>query len=331
MAKGVIMQKVLPSNFTRLAACVAVGVLALLSSPAFGQDKFPSRQMTIVVPNAPGGSTDSAARILAAQLREQLGQPVIVENRAGGLGQIAFDYVARAAPDGHTLFLTTGSVALQPVVNKNFPYDVMKALAPVSIFAEAPLVFAISSKVPARTLPEFIAYAKANPGKLNYGSQGALDTFSNDLFKTMAGIDAVTVRYNGVNPAMQAVLANEVQYTLPTIGFVTAQEGSGKIRALAVTTAKRSDLVPNLPTMAEAGVPGFDVNVWFIVLVPGGTPAPVIDKLHRAINEAAHSASAAPKLKALGVTLADYSVEQTRKIMGDDVAKFAAETGYKPE
>ncbi len=328
------MFTVFHTRLVKLAAAVSVGVASLQANQAFSQEKFPSRQLTIVVPNAPGGSTDSAARILALQLREQLGQPVVVENRAGGLGQIAFDHIARSAPDGHTLFLTTGSVALQPVVNKNFPYDVMKALSPVAIFAEAPLVFAISSQVPAKTLPEFIAYAKANPGKLNYGSQGALDTFSNDMFKAKAGVDVVTVRYNGVNPAMQAVLANEVQYTLPTIGFVTAQEGSGKIRALAVTTAKRSDLVPNLPTMAEAGVPGFDVNVWFIVLVAGGTPAPLIDRLHRSIQEAAHSAAAAPKLKALGVTLADYSVEQTRKIMADDVAKWAkvaADTGYKPE
>ena len=328
------MSTVFQSSLVRLAATVSISAFSALNNPALSQEKFPSRQMTIVVPNAAGGSTDSAARILAAQLRDQFGQAVIVENRPGGLGQIAFDHIARSAPDGHTMFLTTGSVALQPVVNKNFPYDVMKAVSPVTIFAEAPLVFAISSKVPAKTLPEFIAYAKANPGKLNYGSQGALDTFSNDMFKAMAGIDAVTVRYNGVNPAMQAVLANEVQYTLPTIGFVTAQESSGKIRALAVTTAKRSDLIPNLPTMAEAGVPGFDVNVWFIVLVAGGTPAPVIDRLYRSIQEAAHSAVAAPKLKALGVTLVDYSVEQTRKIMADDVAKWAkvaADTGYKPE
>ncbi len=323
-----------PSKFIKLTAAFSLTFLPLLNTPAFAQDKFPSKQMTIVVPNAPGGSTDQAARILAAQLREQLGQPVIVENRAGGLGQIAFDHIARSAPDGHTLFLTTGSVALQPVVNKNFPYDVMKAVAPVAIFAEAPLVFAISSKVPAKTLPEFIAYAKANPGKLNYGSQGALDTFSNDMFKAMAGVDVVTIRYNGVNPALQAVLANDVQYTLPTMGFITAQEGTGKIRALAVTTGKRSDLAPNLPTMAEAGVPGFDVNVWFIVLVAGGTPAPLIDKLHRAVMDATHAPAVASKLKALGVTLADYSVEQTRKIMADDVAKWAkiaADTGYKPE
>ena len=324
----------IPSTFIKLVAACSLTVLPLLNTPAFAQEKFPYKQMTIVVPNAPGGSTDQAARILAAQLREQLGQPVIVENRAGGLGQIAFDHIARSAPDGHTLLLTTGSVALQPVVNKNFPYDVMKAVAPVAIFAEAPLVFAISSKVPAKTLPEFIAYAKAIPGKLNYGSQGALDTFSNDMFKAMAGVDVVTIRYNGVNPALQAVLANDVQYTLPTMGFITAQEGTGKIRALAVTTGKRSDLAPNLPTMAEAGVPGFDVNVWFIVLVAGGTPAPIIDKLHRAVMDATHDPAVAPKLKALGVTLTDYSVQQTRKIMADDVAKWAkvaADTGYKPE
>jgi len=318
----------------RLCAALAVATAALVATSAHAQAAFPNRPLTIVVPNAPGGSTDSAARILAQQLRESLGQPVIVENKPGGLGMIAFDHVARAPADGHTLLLSTGSLAMQPVVNKNFPYDVLKAVTPVSIFAEAPLVFAITSKLEAKTLPEFIAHAKANPGKIFYGSQGALDTFSNDLFKLMTGVDTVTVRYNGVNPAMQAVLANQVQYTLPTIGFITAQEGTGRIRALAVTTGKRSDLAPTLPTMSEAGVPGFDVNVWFVVVAPAATPKAVVDRLHRAVREAARSADAAPKLKGLGVTLADYTVEQSRKIMADDIAKWAkvaADTGYKPE
>lgn len=317
-----------------LWALAAIGGVAAAIPAAQAQATFPSRQVSIVVPNAPGGSTDAAARILAEQMRDLLGQPVIVENRAGGLGQIAFDHVARSAPDGHTIFLTTGSVALQPVVNKNFPYDVAKTLTPVAIFAEAPLVFAISSAVPATTLQEFIAYGKANPGKLNYGSQGALDTFGHDLFKMMAGIDDVTVRYNGVNPAMRAVIANEVQYTLPTIGFVTAQEGTGKIRALAVTTAKRSELAPNLPTMAEAGVPGYELNVWFITLVPAATPRPIVERLHRAVLDATHAPAAAQRIKALGVTLAAYSIEQSHKMLVDDIAKWAKvakDTGYQPE
>ena len=322
-----------PLRIAGLIATLTVCLPPLVATKAGAQEKFPSRNMTIVVPNAPGGSTDSAARILAAQLREQLGQNVIVENKPGAVGQIAFEYVARSAPDGHTMYLTTGSVALLPIVNKNFTHDVLKAMTPVSIFAEAPLVFAISSEVPAKTLPEFIAYAKANPGKLNYGSQGALDTFSNDLFKITTGVNTVTIPYGGVNPAMQAVLTNQVQYTLPTIGFIEAQESSGKIRALAVTTGKRSDLIPRLPTMAEAGVPGYDVNVWFIVLVPGGTPAAIVEKLHRAVLDAANAPDSAPRLKAIGVTLAGYTIEQTKKIVADDIAKWtklAADIGYKP-
>jgi tripartite-type tricarboxylate transporter receptor subunit TctC len=320
-------------NCWSLAGVLALSFACAAPFDASAQEKFPSRVMKIVVPNAPGGSTDSAARILANEMRDILGQTAIVENRAGGLGQIAFDYVARSAPDGYTMFLTTGSVALQQIVNKNFPYeDIVKALTPVGIFAEAPLVFAVSSQLPVTTLPEFIAYAKANPGKVLYGSQGALDTFSNDLFKIMTGVDAVTVRYNGVNPAMLAVLKNEVQYTLPTISFVKAQENAGKIRALAVTTGKRSELIPELPAMAEAGVPGYDIGVWFIVLVPTATPAPIVDQLHDAILEA--SRRSATRLQALGVTLVTYSVEQSKQILVDDIAKWkkvAAETGYKPE
>jgi tripartite-type tricarboxylate transporter receptor subunit TctC len=315
------------------AGVLALSIACAAPFGASAQEKFPSRVMKIVVPNAPGGSTDTAARILANEMRDILGQTAIVENRAGGLGQIAFDYVARSAPDGYTMFLTTGSVALQQVVNKNFPYeDIVKALTPVAIFAEAPLVFAVSSQLPVKTLGEFIAYAKANPGKVLYGSQGALDTFSNDLFKIMTGIDAVTVRYNGVNPAMLAVLKNEVQYTLPTISFVKAQENSDKIRALAVTTGKRSALIPELPAMAEAGVPGYDIGVWFMVLVPTATPTPIVEQLHDAILEA--SRRSATRLQALGVTLVSYSAEQSKQILVDDIAKWkkvAAETGYKPE
>ena len=320
-------------GFIGLFALAMLFVCPLAATGVAAQEKFSSGLMKIVVPNAPGGSTDTAARILANEMRDLLGQPTIVENRPGGLGQIAFEYVARSAPDGHTMFLTTGSVALQQVVNKNFPYDdIAKALTPVAIFAEAPLVFAVSSQLPVKTLPEFIAYAKANPGKVRYGSQGALDTFSNDLFKIITGIDAITIRYNGVNPAMLAVLKNEVQYTLPTISFVKAQENADKIRALAVTTGKRSELIPELPTMAEAGVPGYDIGVWFMVLVPAATPAPVVEMLHKAVLDA--SQRSAPRLKQLGVTLVDYSIEKSRKILVDDIAKWAkvaADTGYKPE
>ena len=325
-----------PNNAIRLSRRLVLSASLALGcalAPAAAQEKFPSKQIKIVVPNAPGGSTDAAARIIANELQEMLGQSAIVENRAGGLGQIAFDHVARSAPDGHTMFLTTGSVSLQQVVNKNFPYeDITKALTPVAVFAEAPLVFTISAELPVTTLQEFIAHAKANPGKVHYGSQGALDTFSHDLFKIMTGVDTVTVRYNGVNPAMLAVIKNEVQYTLPTISFVKAQQNAGKIRALSVTTAKRSELIPELPPMAEAGVPGYDIGVWFIVLVPAATPAPVIETLHKAVQEA--SRRNAQRFRDLGVTLVDHSIEASKEILVRDIAKWkkvAAETGYKPE
>ncbi len=311
-----------------------VAALAFVAAPGAQAQDFPTKQIHFIVPNPPGGPTDSAARVLAERLTATLGQSAIVENRPGGLGQIAFDYVARAPADGYTILLSTGSVALQPVVNKGFPYDVAKTLTPAAIFAESPLVFAVTTALPVKTLPEFIAYAKGNPGKLNYASQGALDTFSNDLFKIMAGVDTVTVRYNGNGPAVAAVLANQSQYTLPTVAYVKAQEADGKIRGLAVTTAKRSALWPELPTMAEAGVPGYDVNVWFIAMVHATTPKPIIEKLHKALMDGAKSPEAAPRLRALGTTQTNYTLEEAQKILVHDLdmwAKIAKDTGFKPE
>ncbi len=319
-------------KFSALLCGVAFGAAAFVS--AAGAQDYPSKQIHFIVPNAPGGPTDSAARILAERLTATFGQSAIVENRPGGLGQIAFDYVARAPADGYTILLSTGSVALQPVVNKDFPYDVAKTLTPAAIFAESPLVFGITSALPVKTLPEFIAYAKANPGKLNYASQGALDTFSNDLFKIMAGVDTVTIRYNGNGPAVAAVLANQSQYTLPTPAYVKAQEAEGKMRGLAVTTAKRSALWPELPTMAEAGVPGYDINVWFIAMVHANTPRPILEKLHKALMDGAKSPEAAPRLRALGTTQTDYTIEEAKQLLVRDLAmwaKIAKDTGFKPE
>jgi tripartite-type tricarboxylate transporter receptor subunit TctC len=310
---------------------VAASLLA--TAGAVAQD-YPTKPIHFIVPNAVGGPTDSSARILGERLTAAFGQSAIVENRPGGLGQIAFDYVARAPADGHTILLSTGSVALQPVVNKNFPYDVAKTLTPAAIFAESPLVFAITSALPVKTLPEFIAYAKANPGKLNYASQGALDTFSNDLFKIMANVDTVTIRYNGNGPAVAAVLANQSQYTLPTVAYVKQQQADGKLRGLAVTTAKRSSLWPELPPMAEAGVPGYDINVWFVAMVHVNTPRPVLEKLHKALMDGAKSPEAAPRLRALGTTQTDYTLDEARNLLVRDLAmwqKIAKDTGFKPE
>jgi tripartite-type tricarboxylate transporter receptor subunit TctC len=319
------------SKLRLLVHCIAASLLA--ATGAMAQD-YPSKQIHFIVPNAVGGPTDASARILAERLGATFGQGAIVENKPGGLGQIAFDYVARAPADGYTILLSTGSVALQPVVNKNFPYDVAKTLTPAAIFAESPLVFGITSALPVKTLPEFIAYAKANPGKLNYASQGALDTFSNDLFKIITGVDTVTIRYNGNGPAVAAVIANQSHYTFPTPAYVKQQEAEGKMRGLAVTTGKRSDLWPELPPMAEAGVPGYDINVWFVTMVHVDTPRPILEKLHKALMDAANSPEAAPRLRALGTTPTNYTLDQARDILVRDLAmwaKIAKDTGFKPE
>lgn len=263
-----------------LSAVVAVFALVLLAAPAMAA--FPERAVRIIVPFPAGGSNDVIARILGQRLSEIWGQPVVVENRAGAGGNVGAEGVARAPADGYTLLLAApGPLAINPSLFQRMNFDPLKDFAPVALAASVPIVLAVNPQVRATSVAELIALAKAEPGKLHFGSSGAGSTnhLAGELFKTLAGINIVHVPYRGAAPAMNDLVAGHIPFMFDNMPAVRPQVDGGRIRALAVAGANRSPLYPDLPTMAEAGVPGFEASAWFGLVAPAGTPAEVMKVL----------------------------------------------------
>jgi tripartite-type tricarboxylate transporter receptor subunit TctC len=294
-------------------AVLAAGALVLAGGSAFAADAWPSKTITMIVPFPPGGPTDLVARVLAQKVGEQLGQAIIVDNRGGANGNIGNQLVARAAADGYTILYNTSSITLSPWLYKSLSYNVEKDLAPVALTANVPLALVVHPDVPANNVKEFVAYAKAHPGKLSYGSAGNgnvthLGAFQ---FAQANGINAVHVPFKGSAPADVALVAGEIQFLTDTINSVMPFVRDKRLKLLAVTSAKRMSLFPDVPTLAESGMPGFDVGAWQGVMVPAGTPKAVIDRLNAEINKALKTPEVKAKLAAqgaepLGSTPAEY-------------------------
>ena len=256
---------------------------ALLATAALAQDPWPARPVRVVVPFAPGGGTDVVGRILAARLTERLGQSFVVENRAAGSGIVGADHVAKATPDGHTLLFAFSSLSSSAKLYKSLPYDPINDLAPVALATTSPLVLFLHPSVSARDVAEFVAYAKANPGKLNYGSSGLGSSphLATELLMSMTGIRMVHVPYKGIAPAIAGQLANDVQLSFTPIAVGMPHARAGKLRALATGGLQRSDVIPDVPTLNESGVAGFEVIGWWGMLAPAKTPRTVIATLNR--------------------------------------------------
>jgi tripartite-type tricarboxylate transporter receptor subunit TctC len=286
---------------------VAAVLAAALSVGARAQD-YPSRPVTVVVPFVSGGSTEIMARLIAQGLETKLGKPVIVENKPGAGTVIGSNYVAKAEPDGYTLLMGTSSpIAINVTVYKALPYNPATDFVPLAMVAESPFVLVVNNDLPVKTIPELIAYAKANPGKLSFGSggPGAPHHLFAELFASMAGIKMTHVPYRGSLPALNDVLAGHIQLMFvdlpPAVGMIS----SGKIRALGVTPAKRLAALPDVPTIAEAGVPGYSAAAWFMVVAPAKTPQPVVDRLHTDLKEVLASAQTREQIHKLGLTPLD--------------------------
>ena len=265
----------------RRRAALAALLLALAPG-AFAQWQ-PSRALRLVVPFAPGGQPDVVARALAEPLSRALGQPVVVENRAGAGGNIAAEVVARAAPDGHTLLLgTNGPLAVSPALTRALPYDPLRDLVPVTLVGTSPNLIAVHPSLGVSTLGEFVSLAKAQPGKLNFASvgKGSISQLSMELLASMAGARIVHVPYNGGAPAVLALVAGDVQALSLNPTALLPQVAAGKVRVLAQTSARRSALIADIPTVAESGFPGFEAQVWMAVMAPAGTPAEAIARLN---------------------------------------------------
>ena len=311
----------IPSFFRRLGpACMLVLALSI-ATPVLAA--FPDKPVRLVVGFSPGGS-DISARIVAQKLSQLWGQQVFVDNRAGAAGNIGADAVARAAPDGYTLLLCVNSYTINTTVYRNLSWDLLRDFAPVGRYAASPLVVVVNDKNPAKNLGELLAYAKANPGKLNYGSAGAgtAPHLAVELFAQKTGLNLTHIPYKGSAPSVTALLADEVQLAFGALSAFDAFIKAGRLRPLAVTTGNRYSQLPDVPTLREAGIPDFDVDIWYGLLAPAKTPDPVIRKLSDDLKKVLADPDTQAKLREAGVETAFLDPQQMAALMKRDVERW---------
>ena len=276
----------------------------LLCAAALAQAQpYPAKAIHLIVPFPPGGGNDTVARAIAQQIGPDLGQPVVVDNRPGAGGSVGAELAAKSPPDGYTLFLAgVGSHAVNPNLHSRLPYDPVRDFAPITLVASTPSVLVVNPAVPARSVAEFTAYARANPGKLNYASngQGSAAQLAAAMYESMAGVMMVHVPYKGIAPALTDLLSGEVQLMFGTVVALVPHIQAGKLRALAVTSRSRSALLPEVPTLAESGLPDYEAGSWYGIMAPAGTPRDIIERLHVAIVKALAQPEVAKRLAAEG-------------------------------
>ena len=303
----------------RLAALLLAG---LLSGHALAQS-YPSRPVRIVIGFTPGGGVDINARLLAAKLSEQIGQQFVVENKPGAGTNIANEYVAKSAPDGYTLLFNSAAFAINLALYRNPPYS-LKEFAPVSVFSESVNLLVVSASLPAKNLQELVAMAKEKPGSLNYSSAGAGTSqhMAAELFKLRTGTNIVHVPYKGSAPALTALIAGEVQLSFSNTVAIHQHVKSGRLRALAVAGPKRTDVLPDVPTMKEAGVEGVEVPLWFGLLAPAGTPREIVQLLAANVAKAAHSRDLHQKMVDQGADPVGNTPEDFQRQLDREVASW---------
>jgi len=313
----------MPSRRPLLAV---LGLLALLNaaSPVHAQ-AYPERPIKLVVPYAPGGSADIAARLIAEDWAKALGGTIFIENKGGAGGNLGVDQVAKSPGDGYTIGLQTVSLAINPALTARMPYDTLKDLAPIGMVASSQHVLVVNPQLPARNLKELLVLLKAQPGKLTYGSAGAGSTFhmSAELFKAVAGTPIVHIPYRGGGPALADTMAGQVDMSFPALSAAQQHVAAGKLRALGVTGARRSALLPNVPTLAEAGLPGYAFETWFIVFAPAATPKPVIDKLNAALNQVLNGAALKERMVREGFDPTPSTPAQARARVEKEMPQWA--------
>lgn len=311
-----------------LLKLVAAAAMTCLTSLSFAQTaaSFPNRNIKIVVPFAPGGSSDLLARLVAQRMTADWGQPVIVENKPGAGATLGADQVAKSPADGYTLLLAATHHTIAQNVFKNLPYDIGRDFAPVSVIALIPNMVVINAKIPANTIQEFVALAKAQPGKLNYGSAGSgtAHHLIGEMFNLQAQTNIIHIPYKGSAPAISDLVSGQVQLMFDTITAGLPQVTAGKTRALAVTTAKRSSALPDVPTLNETILPGFDVGTWFGLLAPAKTPSDIVNKLSAEVTKIVNIPEVKSQLLATGAEpVGNTSAEMSAQIK-KELESFAA-------
>jgi tripartite-type tricarboxylate transporter receptor subunit TctC len=308
----------------RLAALFAIIVLLTFAASQVSAQNYPSRSITFVVPFPAGGSADTLARLIGQMLSERLGQAVVVENKPGAGGNLGTDTVAKAAPDGYTLLLTPSSIAIAPALYTKLPFDPIKDFAPVTLLGSIPMVVVVYPEFPPKTLLELIALAKAKPGEISYASagNGSTNHLAVELFKISTGIDMLHVPYRGNPLAVVDVIAGRVPVFFDFVLTGLPHVREGKVRALAVTSAHRSQVLPDVPTVAEAGVPGFEASTWFGVYAPGGTKPEIVEKLNAEILAVLALPKIRERLTGLGVDILAQGPQGLATLTKSDLEKW---------
>ena len=312
-----------------------LAVLCAVTSLAWGQ-QWPTKPMRIVVPYPPGGANDIVARALQPALSASLGQPIVIENRGGGATQLGTEAVARSAPDGSTFLLINIALGASPSLFAKLPYDTSKDFAPVSLISTVPLVLVVHPSVPANTAAEFVKLAKAKPGAINYASagNGSANHLSMEMFRAATGIDVVHVPYKGFGPAMTDLLGGQVASAFASTLASLPHVKAGKLRALGVSTAKRSAAAPDLPTIAESGVPGFDVSEWQMLLAPAGTASTIVERMQREVANGLRNDEVKTRLTELGATPVGSTPKEAEAFLKSELARWAdvaKRAGIKPQ
>jgi len=309
----------------RMSLALGLGLLAAATGTAASAQSFPDRSITMIVPFAAGGSTDVVARIVAQKMSEDLGQQVIVQNVAGAGGNLGADNVARAAPDGYTILMgTVATHALNPLILKSTPYDAEKDFAPISLLVIVPNVLVVNPELPAKNVQELIALLKADPDKYSYASSGNGTPLhlSGELFKSMAGVDMQHIPYKGAGPALNDVIGNQVPIMFDNLPSSSSHIKAGTLRALAVTTAARASSFPDIPTIAESGIPGYETYTWNALFAPANTPADVITRLNASAKKALTDPAVAERMKEFSATIVGSTPEELGAHVKAELAKW---------
>ena len=307
----------------RLAA-LALAAFCAMAAPLAQAQKFPEKPIRFIVPFPPGGGNDILARVIAPKMAEFLGQPVIVDNRAGAGGNIGAEIAAKSVPDGYTILIASNQVTMNPALYAKLPFDIEKDLEPVALAASVPMVLVVHPSVAARNVSELIALAKANPGKLNHSTPGTgtPQHIAFEVFNHAAGISITHVPYKGTGPAIADLIGGQVQAAFGTMASLEQQVKAGKLRALAVATPMRSHAMRDVPTVAESGLPGYDVSLWYSILAPAGTPKEIVARISGDIAKALALPEVRDKLVAQGFDVSYLNPGEMSELMRRDTARW---------
>ncbi len=312
-------------RFLRAVASVAAAAMAAGAAvPAAAQAPFPSKPITLVVPFAPGGGNDILARLIAPKMSQQLGQPVVVENKPGAGGNLGADYVAHAAPDGYTLVIASSQITMNPYLGMKVPFNVERDFEPVGRIGSVPLILVSNMEQPYKTLKEFVDYTRAHPGKVSYSSPGpgTPQHLAGEVFAKLNKTELLHVPYRGTGPSIADLLGNQVQVSFATFASAIQYVRTGKLRALGIAGQQRTALMPDLPTFAEAGLKGYDAELWYSLLAPAKTPKAVVDKLNGALLAALKSPDLADQFTKQGFEVKGSTPAELRAYIARELARW---------